>query len=191
MNKFESRTLKKKRAIIESAMTLFSKQGFSDVSIKEIAALAEVSQVSIYNYFGSKELLVRECAELLLSDTIEQAENLLASEGDFVQKMEQALALCSTQINRSLSSFLSEKAIQDNQFMVLLIKEMNRLKKELYKTYIACGREAGVIPDTLSDNAIEVFIDALNTIGVSVPETDLETLQKELSQLFLYGLLGK
>ncbi|EGP8440429.1 TetR/AcrR family transcriptional regulator, partial [Listeria monocytogenes] len=50
MNNYEKRTLKKKTAIIQAALSLFGEQGFSDVSIKDIAALADVSQVSIYNY---------------------------------------------------------------------------------------------------------------------------------------------
>ncbi|EBD1406725.1 TetR/AcrR family transcriptional regulator, partial [Listeria monocytogenes] len=91
MNNYEKRTLKKKTAIIQAALSLFGKQGFSDVSIKDIATLADVSQVSIYNYFGSKEALVGECARIIMQDTITLAEEILASEGTFTQKLERAL----------------------------------------------------------------------------------------------------
>ncbi|PDC70987.1 TetR/AcrR family transcriptional regulator, partial [Listeria monocytogenes] len=94
MNNYEKRTLKKKTAIIQAALSLFGKQGFSDVSIKDIATLADVSQVSIYNYFGSKEALVGECARIIMQDTITLAEEILASEGTFTQKLERALKLC-------------------------------------------------------------------------------------------------
>ncbi|HBJ9071269.1 TPA: TetR/AcrR family transcriptional regulator, partial [Listeria monocytogenes] len=94
MNNYEKRTLKKKTAIIQAALSLFGEQGFSDVSIKDIAALADVSQVSIYNYFGSKESLVGECASIIMQDTITLAEEILASEGTFTQKLERALQLC-------------------------------------------------------------------------------------------------
>ncbi|EAD3609142.1 TetR/AcrR family transcriptional regulator, partial [Listeria monocytogenes] len=98
MNNYEKRTLKKKTAIIQAALSLFGKQGFSDVSIKDIATLADVSQVSIYNYFGSKEALVGECARIIMQDTITLAEEILASEGTFTQKLERALKLCNAEI---------------------------------------------------------------------------------------------
>ncbi|HDK8945768.1 TPA: TetR/AcrR family transcriptional regulator, partial [Listeria monocytogenes] len=101
MNNYEKRTLKKKTAIIQAALSLFGKQGFSDVSIKDIATLADVSQVSIYNYFGSKEALVGECARIIMQDTITLAEEILASEGTFTQKLERALKLCNAEINLS------------------------------------------------------------------------------------------
>ncbi|EAO7445718.1 TetR/AcrR family transcriptional regulator, partial [Listeria monocytogenes] len=88
MNNYEKRTRKKKTAIIQAALSLFGKKGFSDVSIKDIATLADVSQVSIYNYFGSKEALVSECASIIMQDTITLAEEILASEGTFTQKLE-------------------------------------------------------------------------------------------------------
>ncbi|ECB9527448.1 TetR/AcrR family transcriptional regulator, partial [Listeria monocytogenes] len=97
MNNYEKRTLKKKTAIIQAALSLFGKQGFSDVSIKDIATLADVSQVSIYNYFGSKEALVGECARIIMQDTITLAEEILASEGTFTQKLERALKLCNAE----------------------------------------------------------------------------------------------
>ncbi|HEL8829465.1 TPA: helix-turn-helix transcriptional regulator, partial [Listeria monocytogenes] len=108
-------TLSKKTAIIEAAQILFGKQGFTAVSIKDIAALADVSQVSIYNYFGSKEALIGECARVIMQDTIALAEEILASEGTFTQKLERAIQLCNAEINLSLSKFISKEASKDQQ----------------------------------------------------------------------------
>ncbi|EAC8743135.1 TetR/AcrR family transcriptional regulator, partial [Listeria monocytogenes] len=118
MNNYEKRTLSKKTAIIEAAQILFGKQGFTAVSIKDIAALADVSQVSIYNYFGSKEALIGECARVIMQDTIALAEEILASEGTFTQKLERAIQLCNVEINLSLSKFISKEASKDQQFLI-------------------------------------------------------------------------
>lgn len=64
MNNYEKRTLSKKTAIIEAAQILFGKQGFTAVSIKDIAALADVSQVSIYNYFEVRKRSLVNVLEL-------------------------------------------------------------------------------------------------------------------------------
>ncbi|MBC1548005.1 TetR/AcrR family transcriptional regulator [Listeria sp. FSL L7-1435] len=191
MNNYEKRTQKKKLAIIQAALTLFGKQGFSDVSIKNIAALADVSQVSIYNYFGSKEALVGECAKIIMEDTIALAEEILASEGTFTQKLKRAIQLCNAEINLSLSKFISKEASKDQQFLMLLVNNINSLKKDIYMKYVAAGKEAQVIDNAISDEVIQLFIDAINSLGHTVPEEKLEEKQAEIIQLFLYGLIGK
>ncbi|MBC1988322.1 TetR/AcrR family transcriptional regulator [Listeria sp. FSL L7-0478] len=191
MNNYEKRTQKKKLAIIQAALTLFGKQGFSDVSIKNIAALADVSQVSIYNYFGSKEALVGECAKIIMEDTIALAEEILASEGTFTQKLKRAIQLCNAEINLSLSKFISKEASKDQQFLMLLVNNINSLKKDIYMKYVAAGKEAQVIDNAISDEVIQLFIDAINSLGLTVPEEELEEKQAEIIQLFLYGLIGQ
>ncbi|ARJ87088.1 TetR/AcrR family transcriptional regulator [Listeria monocytogenes] len=191
MNNYEKRTLSKKTAIIEAAQILFGKQGFTAVSIKDIAALADVSQVSIYNYFGSKEALIGECARVIMQDTIALAEEILASEGTFTQKLERAIQLCNAEINLSLSKFISKEASKDQQFLILLVNNINSLKKDIYMKYIAAGKEAQVIDNAISDEVIQLFIDAINSLGLTVPEEELEEKQAEIIQLFLYGLIGQ
>ncbi|EAC3065058.1 TetR/AcrR family transcriptional regulator [Listeria monocytogenes] len=191
MNNYEKRTLSKKTAIIEAALILFGKQGFTAVSIKDIAALADVSQVSIYNYFGSKEALIGECARVIMQDTIALAEEILASEGTFTQKLERAIQLCNTEINLSLSKFISKEASKDQQFLILLVNNINSLKKDIYMKYVAAGKEAQVIDNAISDEVIQLFIDAINSLGLTVPKEELEEKQAEIIQLFLYGLIGQ
>ncbi|EAC6674747.1 TetR/AcrR family transcriptional regulator, partial [Listeria monocytogenes] len=188
---YEKRTLSKKTAIIEAAQILFGKQGFTAVSIKDIAALADVSQVSIYNYFGSKEALIGECARVIMQDTIALAEEILASEGTFTQKLERAIQLCNAEINLSLSKFISKEASKDQQFLILLVNNINSLKKDIYMKYVAAGKEAQVIDNAISDEVIQLFIDAINSLGLTVPEEELEEKQAEIIQLFLYGLIGQ
>lgn len=191
MNNYEKRTLSKKTAIIEAAQILFGKQGFTAVSIKDIVALADVSQVSIYNYFGSKEALIGECARVIMQDTIALAEEILASEGTFTQKLERAIQLCNAEINLSLSKFISKEASKDQQFLILLVNNINSLKKDIYMKYVAAGKEAQVIDNAISDEVIQLFIDAINSLGLTVPEEEIEEKQAEIIQLFLYGLIGQ
>ena len=77
MNKYQKTTEKKKQAIIQAALQLFKEKGFKDTSIKSIAEAAEVSPVSIYNYFGSKDNLVALCVNDLFEEITQQAEDIL------------------------------------------------------------------------------------------------------------------
>ncbi|EAH4447361.1 TPA: TetR/AcrR family transcriptional regulator [Listeria innocua] len=191
MNNYEKRTLKKKTAIIQAALSLFGKQGFSDVSIKDIASLAGVSQVSIYNYFGNKEALVAECAKIIMQDTITLAEEILVSEGTFTDKLARAIQLCQAEINMSLSKFISTEASKDSQFITLLVNNINKLKNDIYMEYVAAGKKAKVINNDISDDVIQLFIDSINGLGLTIPEEELEKKQAEIIHLFLYGLIGK
>lgn len=183
--------LVRKLRLLRQRQILFGKQGFTAVSIKDIAALADVSQVSIYNYFGSKEALIGECARVIMQDTIALAEEILASEGTFTQKLERAIQLCNTEINLSLSKFISKEASKDQQFLILLVNNINSLKKDIYMKYVLAGKEAQVIDNAISDEVIQLFIDAINSLGLTVPEEELEEKQAEIIQLFLYGLIGQ
>ncbi|MEO1488476.1 MAG: helix-turn-helix domain-containing protein, partial [Pseudomonadota bacterium] len=44
----------KRDAIVEAASDLFFEHGFAATSIEQIASLAGVSKVTIYNHFGDK-----------------------------------------------------------------------------------------------------------------------------------------
>ena len=79
MNQYQKTTEKKKQAIIQAALHLFKEKGFKETSIKSIAEVAEVSPVSIYNYFGGKDNLVALCVNDLFEEVTQQAEDILNS----------------------------------------------------------------------------------------------------------------
>ncbi|HDR7518217.1 TetR/AcrR family transcriptional regulator [Bacillus mobilis] len=191
MNKYEIRTQKKKTAIINASLELFSNRGFIAVSIKDIAALANVSQVSIYNYFGNKEALVTECVSIVMKDTLQMAQDLLSIEMNFKEKLLKALSLCSNQINHSLYEYFSQSALEDPSLQNLLLENINTIKKAIYRDYIELGKKENVIDHSISTSTILELIEAINTIGINIQSADIETKQKELHKLFLYGIIGK
>ncbi|EKQ53565.1 MULTISPECIES: TetR/AcrR family transcriptional regulator [unclassified Clostridium] len=187
MNNFEIRTNKKKSAIIDAAKELFRDKGFINVSIKEIASKANVSQVSIYNYFGSKDALVGECVSSLMNDIIEQARDILYSKMDFKEKLVRALSLCSDNLSSSFNEYFSREALKDSSLLKLLTESLTKEKLKLYKEYIDAGKEEGVIDKTLSTETIlkllEIILINYNDFNVSY--CYLEEIQK----IFFYGIL--
>src|SRR3954447_23139164 len=53
----ESRSARKRGAILEAATTLFLRNGYRGTSMDEIAALAAVSKQTVYKHFADKESL--------------------------------------------------------------------------------------------------------------------------------------
>lgn len=79
------RAERKREAIIAAARTLFLRDGF-DASVDLIAAAAEVSKVTVYNHFGSKQALfvevVKDAVDAPLGDTLVSAVDGLAESDD-------------------------------------------------------------------------------------------------------------
>ncbi|TQR35244.1 TetR/AcrR family transcriptional regulator [Lysinibacillus sphaericus] len=189
MNKYEIRSQKKKSAIINASLELFSDKGFTAVSIKDIAALANVSQVSIYNYFGNKEALVQECVTVVMKDTMQIAQNLLTEEMEFKEKLYKALSICSNQINQSLHEYFSHSALEDTVLLKFLVENINKIKKDIYKSYIELGKQENVIDHSISTATILDFMEAINSIEIESDKIKIK--QQELHKLFLYGIIGK
>ena len=94
MNKYEIRTNNKKNSIINATIQIISKKGYNNTSIKEIAAKAMVSQVSIYNYFGSKENLTIEALKTIVIDSFNNANKLLKKDIPFEERVKLSLEEC-------------------------------------------------------------------------------------------------
>lgn len=192
MNKYEITTNKKKQSIVNTASALFKVNGFTNVSIKEIASRSHVSQVTIYNYFGNKETLVEECVKIIISDTLQYATDILAKDISFDKKLKLALTLCTDKINLAIWNFFTQDALSDSTLVELLIKNVNESKKKIYREYIELGKQEKVIDSTIPTETFLYFMEALNVIG-SKWKIDDETPEKirQIHRLFLYGIMGK
>ena len=192
MNQYQKTTEKKKQAIIQAALRLFKEKGFKETSIKFIAEVAEVSPVSIYNYFGSKDNLVALCVNDLFEEITQQAEDILKSNLAFNTKLDQALDLCQEKMSQQISYYFQDKTLRDPAFSSLLTKAITAKKRDIYRTYINLGKEEGLIARDLSTELILNVMDALNSVGNQLAHSDnLETDVKQIHQIFLYGILGK
>ena len=192
MNQYQKTTEKKKQAIVQAALQLFKEKGFKDTSIKSIAEAAEVSPVSIYNYFGSKDNLVALCVNDLFEEITQQAEDILNSDLDFKTKLDHAFALCQEKMSQQISDYFQDKLVEDSVFSTLLTKAITAKKRDIYRAYIKVGKEEGLIAEDLSTELILNVMDALNGMGNQIADSDnLETEVEQIHQIFLYGIFGK
>ncbi|MBK5069548.1 TetR/AcrR family transcriptional regulator [Streptococcus sp. 21.1] len=192
MNQYQKTTEKKKQAVIQAALRLFKDKGFKETSIKSIAEAAEVSPVSIYNCFGSKDNLVTLCVNYLFEEITQQAEDILKSNLAFNTKLDQALDLCQEKMSQQISDYFQDKMVEDSVFSTLLTKAITAKKGDIYRAYIHLGKAEGLIAEDLSTELILNVMDALNGMGNQLAHSDnLETEVEQIHQIFLYGILGK
>jgi len=190
MNNFEIRTNKKKATIISVAQELFKAKGFVNVSIKEIASKSNVSQVSIYNYFGNKDALVGECVKSIMNEMINAAREILNYKMNFKDKVIRGISLCSDDLNKSFSEYFTQEALKDSTLLKLITEFVNKEKLELFREYIEVGKEEGAIDKTISTETILRFIEA---ILLNEDNRDLSTVHdgyfEEMQKLILHGML--
>ena len=192
MNQYQKTTEKKKQAIVQAALRLFKDKGFKETSIKSIAEAAEVSPVSIYNYFGSKDNLVALCVNDLFEEITQQAEDILNSNLDFKTKLDHAFALCQEKMSQQISDYFQDKLVEDSVFSTLLTKAITAKKRDIYRAYIHLGKEEGLIAKDLSTELVLNVMDALNSMENQLDNSDnLETEVEQIHQIFLYGIFGK
>lgn len=192
MNQYQKTTEKKKQAIVQAALRLFKDKGFKETSIKSIAEAAEVSPVSIYNYFGSKDNLVALCVNDLFEEITQQAEDILNSNLDFKTKLDHAFALCQEKMSQQISDYFQDKMVKDPALSSLLTKAITAKKRDIYRAYIHLGKEEGAIAEDLSTDLILNVMDALNGMGNQLAHSDiLEKEVEQIHQIFLYGIFGK
>jgi TetR/AcrR family transcriptional regulator len=71
----ERERLQHKKQILDTALRLFSEQGFHNVSMQQIADASEFSVGTLYNFFNSKEALFEElinnCGERIIATLID------------------------------------------------------------------------------------------------------------------------
>lgn len=192
MNGFERRKELKKNNILEAALSLFLKHGFHKVSIAEIAKEADVSQVTIYNYFESKDNLIQKVIIYYVNKIWNEYEQLFNSDMPFPEKVKTIIfekALVANQISEEFfEHFMKEYIKEDNYIMEFY----NEVALPRFLELFEDGKQQGYVDQSVSDEAIllyiQMFADYMRREGM---EKTALPLTEDLTKLFFYGLSGK
>ena len=84
-----SRAAQREAAILAAAAELFGKEGFHAVSTRKIAAAAEISEGTLFNYFSSKNELMRAILQGIYAELTENATEILRQEYDSHRRLQQ------------------------------------------------------------------------------------------------------
>lgn len=182
----------KSEHIIEAALLLFGEKGFSAVSIKEIAHLAGVSQVTIYNHFENKEGLVEKVVAILMEEVMAAADQVYSSDLPYEEKMVKAFEVCGSQTAQAVEQYFNSESLADSKLAGLILQAVNLRKEEIYLKFIELGYTLQKIPTEIDKQSILFLLRALNSNGLAAGTTQSATkLTSDLVHLCLYGILGK
>lgn len=191
MDGYQRRTEKKKENIRNAAFELFSMYGIEKVSIAEIAKQANVSPVTIYNYFGSKEDLFSEVLSNYMNKELDNYQELLHSNLSFPEKIEKMVF----EKKEAAKSFTTEflKSYTDPAIKEFLEDFTNNKAIPLLMELIEQGRNEGYVNKNISTEAIIIYIHIFGE-ALQKPEllsnSNMDVLL-DLTNLFFYGLQGQ
>lgn len=194
MDGFKARTDKKRELIIQSALMLFTHLSPSKVSIREIAAKAQVSVVTIYNYFGSKEGLMLEVVRSVLASQLQLAEEITQSNDPADKKISRLIFTKTELLSQFHPDFISF-IMNDSSMKKLIEEEFLTRTYELIKDFIHQAKSEGAFSKELPDEMIMKVIE-LYRKDISSENSILFSSQEELKshetilKILLYGIAG-
>ena len=192
MNGYEKRTAAKKAAIIDAAREMFAKRGMRDVSISEIAKGANVSQVSIYNYFYDKNALAKEAFAAYIEAEIAAFEQILGLDIPFEKKTELIVQGKIDMAGQTSSSHFNEKALGDKALQQVFQEAVSERAAAVYEKFIELGKREGYIDMGIPTDAImHYFMASMAIFSQSEYMKKPAEYKIGMINLFLYGIIGK
>ena len=182
------------QTIVEKSIALFKEHGFDQVSVKQIAKAAVVSEKTVFNYFPYKELIVLAGAQPKLNALM-----------DDIQKQVDEITE-PTQVLRNFGTSLAELCMTDPSTSAIVVAELLTLDPErlaiamryipdptpLIRTVMTLARAQGKLrPEITVEYATEFFLSSvLNGIRTHFASGHAEKVRPMLNvtlEIFLYG----
>lgn len=192
MDGFQRRKEEKQARIYQAALELFGKYGVKNVKISEIAAKADVSPVTIYNYYGSKDGLLRKVIFQFMEEKGEEYSALIHKDIPFPEKIEKIIFNKKETAKGLYPEFIQSVVSKDPEIKKFVEDFYKNKSLPMVMEIIEQGRREGYINNNISNETILFYMGMFWEV-VNRPELFLEenkSIQLELSELFFYGIVG-
>ncbi|SDZ64691.1 DNA-binding transcriptional regulator, AcrR family [Evansella caseinilytica] len=192
MDGYQVRTEKKKESIRKAALELFTNLGIDKVSQAEIAKKANVSPVTIYNHFGTKDELVFD----VISGYIEEEwknrmETCQRKDISFHKKIEKLIF--DTADSSNINPEFLDTIVHGYPALAKRINEIYNEYMPRVIAFLEAGKQSGYVDPDLSAESILVYLQLLGKVANELQFTDDQVknskLAKDMAKMFFYGLL--
>ncbi len=192
MNGFDKRKQAKMNDILAAAFELFRQYGIEKVKVTDIAKRANVSKVSIYNYFGSKEELSMAVYFRFMDKKAEVFQSYMRSNASFREKFQwmytEKLSSVDELMAGDSEGLTSNELLASPQVQSFLMSYAETKIKPLFLEFIEQGKREGEIDSDIPTETILLYVEALHGL-LSSPISLKQRM--DLGKLYFYGLKGK
>lgn len=192
MNGYERRSELKKDKIRAAALELFSIYGTDKTSVNEIAQRAGVAPASIYNYFGSKDGLIKETVLNLLESSWKERKELWETDLPFPELLKRTLSMKDDFIDQTNPELLNIFGT-DAEIKKLIDNFHKTRYPHIVGLFLEKGRKEGYIQRELSLEAAMLYLKMYQNLAKEheILKSGNKDLLKEVFDLMIYGLIGK
>ncbi|MGO4900832.1 TetR/AcrR family transcriptional regulator [Bacillus sp. GM2] len=194
MNGFEKRALLIKEKIKKTALDMLKTWEPKRIRITDIAKEANVSQVTIYNYFGSKEALLKEVFKDYIDQSISDFEEYMNKDISVKEKIELMILQKREANNQKFAlTVVKEVMIEDSEIMDYVKRQYDEKIIPLMLQMIEEGHRTGEISPKITAEGFLIFMNMIiehsKTLGEAFEKNRQFT--EEMMHIFFYGLCGR
>lgn len=196
MNGFAKRAELIREKIKKTVLEMLKTWEPRKIRIADIAAEARVSQVTIYNYFGSKEALLREAFKDYIEKSFADFEAFIATEPTMKEIVQYSLTYDREAIHSYSPDFFRQFLIDDSE-MYEYMEELYRDRAvNLIVRLIEERKKRGEISSKLSTSSILLYFNMFKdkskeVLDMAQQSGDPEGFVEEIIRLFYYGVHGE
>lgn len=158
---FSRRSREKRECILEAAGRLFSRQGLKKTSVAEVAALAGVSQVTVFKYFHDKKGLIEAALLRIAKLKEEEYRKTLGEKRPFAERFELYLRQKTESAGETRGELMKGLYDEYPELVGRLTQEKRKFFAEAFAPFLDEGRKEGFIASGLSNDDILAYLDLL------------------------------
>lgn len=195
MNGFEKRKEAIKEKIKGTVLQMLATREPKNLRIADLAAEANVSQVTIYNYFGNKEALLREVFIEYIEEKVNEFEAFIASGPSLKELVPFSIFMDQEAFKAFTPEYIKQQLVNDVE-MQRCIEEITRDRAmPLMIQFIEDAKRKGEISDKVPTATIVAYIQIYSTqsqmfLDMAQQSGRGEQFLEEMIHLFFYGICG-
>ncbi|MGL4820069.1 MAG: TetR/AcrR family transcriptional regulator [Bacilli bacterium] len=195
MDGFKRRTEAKKERIIE-AITSSLHLPYENIRIADVAKEANVSQVTLYNYFGNKDELLAAAVIHQMEQMVAEAEILIADGAPFLTKLTTLMAQKNAAAKRIHPSVIGTISVQSETFRTYIQQDGYLKSMTLFRTLLEQGQREGSIRADVKIDHLMLYIELISETVMRGNEAQLgalwsEEVQTSIMEFFCYGFMAQ
>lgn len=196
MNGFEKRANLIKQKIMRTTLNMLRTADPKRLRIADISKEAKVSQVTIYNYFGSKEALLREVFIQFVDNAIREFEEYMNGEYTLREKIEHIIFLEKEAYREIPPGLMKELILEDQELAQHIENLYQEITIPLMTRILEEGKASGEIsPDVTLEHVlafIQLYMNQFQTLLQMAQQSgDVDGFLEGMVHLFFYGICGR